>query len=156
MEIDNKLPDVARLLGVKMDERFMIGAPCADEDERLGLWWFEDGTGFCYADADETYMTEKGCNPSDVLISLIAGTLAVYKQPMYPKFYKPRLGNVYYTFSDNGWPDEKWHVKKCVWERKPIDYALRFKGWCYRTQMEAEDALPAEYEKAKGKKWENE
>ena len=53
---------------------------------------------------------------------------------------KPKKGDAYYTFEIfRG----KWVVRSLWWTGAPCSYALLDKGWVYRSQAEAEAALPA-------------
>lgn len=67
--------------------------------------------------------------------SLLKGKMEIVKLP-----WKPKKGETYYTFELlNG----KWIVHLLWWTGSPNGYALLEKGWVYRTQEEAEAALPA-------------
>ena len=53
--------------------------------------------------------------------------------------WKPKEGEYYYTF----WRCQgQWCVDQQKWTRHPFELALLEKGWIYRSQAEAEAALP--------------
>lgn len=69
------------------------------------------------------------------LNAILMGKRTVVKLP-----WKPKKGETYYTFELlNG----KWIVHLLWWIDSPNEYALLDKGWVYRSQAEAETALPA-------------
>ena len=71
---------------------------------------------------------------SPTLYRLFRGDYEVIKLP-----WKPKKGEYYYTFGLLG---DKWVVRSVWWGGFPNEYALLDKGWVYRSQAEAEAALP--------------
>nr|DAU89115.1 MAG TPA: hypothetical protein [Caudoviricetes sp.] len=53
--------------------------------------------------------------------------------------WKPKEGEFYYSF---GIFAQTWGVSKICWLQHPFDFALLAKGWVYRTEAEAQAALP--------------
>ena len=119
----NLVPQTAKMLGVAVGEKFKV-----DLNRWSGTYLFgEDGL--------------VGLNLMDYWVPcpelftlLINGKAKIIKLP-----WKPKKGETYYTFELlNG----KWVVRPFWWGGYPNDYALLDKGWVYRSQAEAEAALP--------------
>ena len=119
----NLVPQTAKMLGVAVGEKFKV-----DLNRWSGTYLFgEDGL--------------VGLNLMDYWVPcpelftlLINGKAKIIKLP-----WKPKKGETYYTFELlNG----KWVVRSFWWGGYPNDYALLDKGWVYRSQAEAEAALP--------------
>ena len=67
-------------------------------------------------------------------LAVLSGECEIIKLP-----WKPKKGEYYYTFDIfRG----KWVVRSSWWGGFPNEYALLDKGWVYRSQAEAEAALP--------------
>lgn len=122
----NLIPEIARMLGVEIGEEFKVdryeydGLTCKFAENMLMLR--SDLKG---AEWGITYVT---------LTELLAGDAEIVKLP-----WKPKKGDAYYTFEIfRG----KWVVRSLWWTGAPCNYALLDKGWIYRTEKEAEDALP--------------
>ena len=69
-----------------------------------------------------------------MLVSLAKGDANLIKLP-----WKPKKGDVYFTFTLMG---DKWGTHSYWWGGFPDEYALLDKGWVYRSQAEAQAALP--------------
>lgn len=54
--------------------------------------------------------------------------------------WQPKKGDVYFTFGRLG---DKWVVRSLWWGGFPEEYALLDKGWVYRSEKEAQAALPS-------------
>ena len=121
----NLIPEIARMLGVEIGEKFKV--------DKYDEMTFKFAENMLVARADSkgakwgiTYV---------VLSELLGGDAEIVKLP-----WKPKKGETYYTFELlNG----KWIVHLLWWAGSPNGYALLEKGWVYRTQEEAEAALPA-------------
>lgn len=117
----NLIPEIARMLGVELGEEFKIkGATGVDST----IFWFDlDG------------LHAETCEMADVTLwQLVLGNETIVKLP-----WKPKKGDAYYTFEVfRG----KWVVRSLWWTGAPCNYALLDKGWVYRTEAEAQDALP--------------
>lgn len=119
----NLIPEIAQMLGVELGEEFKI-----IRGNDMGKYYFEDG---------KLYKERDGLDLSapTMLIELIAGNAAIVKLP-----WKPKKGDVYFTFGRLG---DKWVVRSLWWGGFPEEYALLDKGWVYRSEKEAQAALPS-------------
>lgn len=77
---------------------------------------------------------DSGKYEKELLADIICGKAEIVKLP-----WKPKKGAVYFTFELLG---GKWVVRSFWWCGLPNEYALLDKGWVYRSQAEAEAALP--------------
>lgn len=112
----NVMSEVAKLLGLLIDEEFMVDEKIYMIDED-GLWIKENNQW----------------RTSNDLENLLTGRKEFVKLP-----WKPKKGDGYYTFEIfRG----KWVVRSLWWTGAPCSYALLDKGWVFRTKEEAEDAL---------------
>lgn len=112
----NVMSEVAGLLGLLIDEEFMVDEKIYMIDED-GLWIKENNQR----------------RTSNDLENLLTGRKEFVKLP-----WKPKKGDAYYTFEVfRG----KWVVRSLWWTGAPCNYALLDKGWVFRTKEEAEDAL---------------
>lgn len=112
----NVMSEVAGLLGLLIDEEFMVDEKIYMIDED-GLWIKENNQW----------------RTSNDLGNLLTGRKEFVKLP-----WKPKKGDGYYTFEIfRG----KWVVRSLWWTGAPCNYALLDKGWVFRTKEEAEDAL---------------
>ena len=121
----NHMADVAKMLGVEPGEEFEI----------------KGYKGLVYKFVDDELIVnstdDKGCSgltANMTLVSLLKGKREIIKLS-----WKPKKGDTYYTFELLG---DKWGVRSSWWGGSPDEYALRDKGWLYRTCEEAEAALP--------------
>ena len=113
----NVMSEVAGLLGLLIDEEFMVDEKIYMIDED-GLWIKENNQR----------------RTSNDLENLLTGRKEFVKLP-----WKPKKGDGYYTFEIfRG----KWVVRSLWWTGAPCSYALLDKGWVFRTKEEAEAALP--------------
>lgn len=121
----NLIPEIAKMLGVELDEEFKI--------KGLGgaIYKFVVG-GLLVSDdvAEKVYTTA-----NMPLIGLVRGDIEIVKLP-----WKPKKGDVYSTFGRLG---DRWVVRSLWWGGFPEEYALLDKGWVYRSEKEAQAALPA-------------
>lgn len=122
----NLIPEICKMLGVEIGEEFKVEG-VADKtykfiiDELIVCG--EENTNHGYVSANM------------MLVSLAKGDANLIKLP-----WKPKKGDVYFTFTLMG---DKWGVGSLHWGGFPNEYALLDKGWVYRSQAEAEAALPA-------------
>ena len=125
----NLIPQIAQMLGVEIGEEFKIKGADTDYNE------------YTYFFADSGLKVKFDKHP-DVIPStafaavpdLLNGDAEVVKLP-----WKPKKGDVYFTFDLMG---DKWGTHSYWWGGFPDEYALLDKGWIYRTEKEAEAALP--------------
>lgn len=116
----NLIPEICKMLGVELGEEFKI-----DGDNRT--YWFDlDGLHSCEHVAED--------EDDAMLHDLLCGEVEIVKLP-----WKPKKGDVYFTFTLMG---DKWGTHSYWWGGFPDEYALLDKGWIYRTEKEAEAALP--------------
>lgn len=117
----NLIPEIAKMLGVEICEEFKI------KGYDPTCWFDLDGLHFdgWVAEDEEDAM----------LHNLLCGEAEIIKLP-----WKPKKGDVYFTFGLLG---DKWVVRSLWWGGFPEEYALQSKGWMYRSEKEAQAALPA-------------
>lgn len=112
------------MLGVELGEEFKIKGR-----EGAIYKFIVDGLLVSYDDAEKVYTATHV-----PLVGLVRGDIEIVKLP-----WKPKKGDAYYTFEIfRG----KWVVRSLWWTGAPCNYALLDKGWVFRSQAEAEDALP--------------
>lgn len=124
----NLIPQIAKMLGVELGEEFKINR----YDDDVMAFKFTDN-------ALMVNVSVKGVEwmaASVTLGDLLAGKLEIIKLP-----WKPRKADDYYTFSFGGLSEE-WVVVKQQWDAHPYERALFDKGWVYRSEKEAQAALP--------------
>lgn len=127
----NLIPEIAYMLGVEIWEEFKIKG--ADTDYNEYTYFFAN------SGLKVKFDKHPDVSPSTAFAAvpdLLNGDAEVIKLP-----WKPRKGDDYYTFSFGGLSEE-WVVVKQQWDAHPYERALLDKGWVYRTQKEAEAALP--------------
>lgn len=136
----NKMNEIAKLLGVELNEEFKVKAGKNDNDidatnlyrlTKLGLEYKYNNTG-----AWEKYLDM-------YLVNLIKGEYGIVKLP-----YKPKKGDVYYfpCITSLGVFTTSW-VK---WDNTLLDYAMLKLGMTYRTEQEARDNLEKDAKKLLG------
>lgn len=122
----NLIPQVSQMLGVELGEEFKVKG-----DDETTYIFTDDGLKLTYNGGIGIVEIS-----SDVAFAaLVNGTDEIVKLP-----WKPKKGDVYFTFELLG---GKWVVRSFWWGGFPNEYALLDKGWIYRSQKEAEAALPA-------------
>lgn len=122
----NLIPEIAKMLGVELGEKFEIKGY-----KGLVYKFIDDELIVCDDKTTETEYTTANMT----LVSLLKGTREIVKLP-----WKPKEGATVYTFDLNY---GRWVVCLFTWTGDPCDYALLDKGWVYRTAKEARAALPA-------------
>lgn len=121
----NLIPDIAKMLGVELGEEFKI------KGREGAIYKFVvDGLLVSDDDAEKVYTTVHM-----PLVGLVRGDIEIVKLP-----WKPKKGDVYSTFGRLG---DKWVVRSLWWGGFPEEYALLDKGWVYRSEKEAQAALPS-------------
>lgn len=121
----NLIPEIAKMLGVELNEEFKIKGR-----EGVIYKFIVDGLIVSDDDAEKVYTTA-----NMPLIDLVRGDIEVVKLP-----WKPKKGDVYSTFGRLG---DKWVVRSLWWGGFPEEYALLDNGWVYRSEKEAQAALPS-------------
>lgn len=120
----NLIPEICKMLGVELGEEFKI------EGDNRTYWFGLDGlhSGEYVAEDEDDAM----------LHDLLCGEVEIVKLP-----WKPKKGDAYFTFVLMVvLMGDKWVVRSSRWGGLPNEYALLDKGWVYRTEAEAQDALP--------------
>lgn len=124
----NLIPDIAKMLGVELNEEFKIKG-AAD----WMLFHFEEH-GLRVRNVDEKVELSDGVD-SALFERLLGGYLEIIKLPWKPKMYEE-----YWTFGKLG---KKWIVGTLSWKKLPYEILLFDKGWVYRSEKEAQAALPS-------------
>ena len=120
----NLIPEIAHMLGVEIWEEFKVVYKVGFEI-------------ICNFTKEGVFVHEEGCSgkhDKELLTDIICGKAEIVKLP-----WKPKKGDVYFTFTLMG---DKWGAHSYWWGGCPDEYALLDKGWVYRSQAEAEAALP--------------
>lgn len=120
----NLIPEIAQMLGVELGEEFKIKGY-----DGLTYKLTDNGLELTTVDGQKTKWFDHGA-----LNSLLKGKMEIVKLP-----WKPKKGDVYFTFGRLG---DKWVVRSLWWGGFPEEYALLDKGWVYRSEKEAQAALP--------------
>ena len=126
---NNKMPEVATLLGVKIGERFRI-----KEIHNDYVWWFE-------TDGLHGEVTAKGLDSlrafafaltvSDTLYKLLTGEFTIRRMP-----WRPRKGDQYWYVA---WTDcGATFIHPETWRESFMDYLLLRSHNCFKTKDEAE------------------
>ena len=120
----NLIPDVCKLLGVEVGEKFKI-------DKTTGIYKITKQGGILR----KSDISEKWIDYNCYFDELFTATYKIVKLP-----WKPKRGDTYYSFANFG---GTWEVDSYLWKgSSPIEYALIDKGWVYRTKEAAQAALP--------------
>lgn len=120
----NLIPEIAHMLGVEIGEDFKVKG-------REYIFHFVDNGLIAYR-TDGSVLPYENCLAH--FLWLINSEEEIVKLP-----WKPKKGDVYFTFDLMG---DKWGTHSYWWGGFPDEYALLDKGWIYRTEKEAEAALP--------------
>ena len=119
----NLIPQIAQMLGVELGEEFKV------EGDNRTYWFDLDGlhSGEYVAEDEDDAM----------LHDLLCGEVEIVKLP-----WKPKQDETFYTFGIHA-TENKWVVVSVKWWDNVKNLALYKIGWVYRSQAEAEAALPA-------------
>ena len=119
----NLIPEICKMLGVELLEEFKV------EGDNRTYWFDLDGlrSGKYVTDYEDDAM----------LHDLLCGEVEIIKLP-----WKPKQDETFYTFGIHA-TENKWVVVSAEWWDNVKNLALYKIGWIYRTQAEAEAALPA-------------
>ena len=123
----NLIPEIARMLGVKVGEKFKVKG-----DDELTYRFTSDGLKLIY----NNNMEISGSAASAALIALLNGKDEIAKVP-----WKPNLNERYWTFMSS-LEGGKLYILNYMWDNSVIDVALHKVGWVFRTCEEAQAALP--------------
>ena len=122
----NLIPEIARMLGVELNEEFKIKGR-----EGAIYKFIVDGLLVSYDDAEKVYTATHV-----PLVGLVRGDIEIVKLP-----WKPKKDETFYTFGIHA-TENKWVVVSVKWWDNVKNLALYKIGWIYRSQAEAEAALP--------------
>lgn len=107
------IEDVAKLLGVSLEEEFKID----DYEGKFKL----TADGLKEFDGDEWYQNNE---LDTLLVDLLTGGLSITVEP-----FKPVYGNIYY------YPSTFWRsVESAVWKSSPVDFALLNAGMAFKNR----------------------
>lgn len=120
----NLIPEIAKMLGLKLGEEFKIDTSGDDifKITESGVWMRKS--------IDKEEWLEK---PFE-FVMLCNGDAEIIRLP-----WQPKEGEYFYSFD---FVYGNWVVCSYMWLNSPRDYALLGKGWVYRTEAEAQAALP--------------
>ena len=124
----NLIPQIAQMLGVELFEEFKIKG----YDE---LTYKFDNDGLRVSCGNGARKFNPTANTS--FTALLAGKDEIIKLP-----WKPKQDETFYTFGIHA-TENKWVVVSVKWWDNVKNLALYKIGWIYRSQAEAEAALPA-------------
>ncbi len=122
----NLIPQIAQMLGLQLGEEFKVKG-----DNELIYRLTNDGLKLTH---------DSGIELADVSAKVAFAALLNGKDDIVKLPWKPKKGEKYYSFDFTC--KNYWIVDSYVWLNSPRDYALLGKGWVYRTEAEAEAALP--------------
>ena len=124
----NLIPEIARMLGVEIGEEFKVEG-VADKTYKFII--------------DELIVCgEKNANHGYVSANVMLGSLLAGKVEIVKLPWKPKQDETFYTFGIHA-TETKWVVVSVKWWDNVKNLALYKIGWIYRSQAEAEAALPA-------------
>lgn len=123
----NRIPEIARMLGVEPGEEFKIKG--------------YDGLTYKFVDYGLQLSSQNDIGitaiPTNVALeNLLNGNDEIVKLP-----WKPKMDERYWTFGLG--VDGKWIVIARRWEGYPCEFLLVDKGWAYCREEEAKAALPS-------------
>lgn len=124
----NLIPEICKMLGVEIGEEFKI------KGYEEWFYKFDNDRGPMFKHNDGVKMPVAPVSVYVAFLALLRGKCEIIKLP-----WKPKKGECYFTFVIMG---DKWCVGSLHWDGFPNEYALLDKGWVYRSQAEAEAALP--------------
>lgn len=124
----NLIPEIARMLGVEIGEEFKVKG--------------DDETTYSFTDDGLKLIYNGGIGIAEIssdaaFIDLVNGKDEIVKLP-----WKPKQDETFYTFGIHA-TENKWVVVSAEWWDNVKNLALYKIGWIYRSQAEAEAALPA-------------
>lgn len=129
----NLIPEIIQMLGVAIGEEFKIKDKHGEFVSDKTYKFSENALMYFHQEDDNIYRIVS----RTTLCSLLNGNYEIVKLP-----WKPKKGEKYYTFVLMvALMSDKWVVRSSRWDGLPNEYALLDKGWVYRTEAEAQDAL---------------
>lgn len=132
----NLIPEIAKLLGVEMEEAFKIRRPAYEVCEK-GVYAFFEGEGLMKRNEQGEFDNNSSIEFEDLCL----GNYEIVKLP-----WKPKYGEIYYFLDIN----EK-EIMSYPWENDTFDYAMKALGMIYRTEEEAQARFAEDYKRLTGK-----
>lgn len=124
----NIMPDIAKLLGVEINEEFELRVANQPLIKCTGT--------FCITDNNIVGRIKNGdiWQPweKDFIYDLFNGTLEVVRKP-----FRPKQGQEYWSYSG-----KDFDIVVFTWDNTAEEQALLKMGWIFRTKAEAARALP--------------
>ena len=122
----NLIPEICKMLGLKLGEEFKIDTNGDNifQITEAGVWMRKG--------IDKEEWVEK---PFE-FVMLCNGDAEIIRLP-----WKPKKGELVYTFCFCIGSNDKWTVTWRHWENRVEEIALLKAGWIYRSRAEAERAL---------------
>ena len=135
----NLIPEIAKLLGVEMEEAFKIRRPDYEVCEN-GIYAFFENEGLM----KKNEQAEFDNNSSIEFEDLCLGNYEVVKLP-----WEPKEDEEYWTISflKNQQP----YAENYVWNGDDMDFTKLKLGMVYRTEKEAKEHLAEDYQRLIGK-----
>ena len=121
----NLIPEIARMLGVKLGEKFKIKG--------------DDELTYRFTNAGLKLTHDSGIELAQISANVALVDLMKGEEEIIKLHYRPDYRQMYWTF---GLTDGIWVVVPREWEDYPAEILLADKGWTYRTREEACAALP--------------
>lgn len=135
----NLIPEIAKLLGVEMEEAFKIRRPDYEVCEN-GIYAFFENEGLM----KKNEQGEFDNNSSIEFEDLCLGNYEIVKLP-----WEPKTRDIYWTMMFAS--DEKPSAHRLVWSGDSVDFSKKALGMVYRTREEAEAHMSEDYERLTGK-----
>lgn len=132
----NLIPEIAKLLGVEMEEAFKIRRPDYEVCEN-GIYAFFENEGLM----KKNEQGEFDNNSSIEFEDLCLGNYEVVKLP-----WEPKISDDYYVLNV-----ETGRIECYLWGATTFDLAVKSLGVIYRTKEEAEAHLAEDYKRLTGK-----
>lgn len=127
----NLIPEIAKMLGVEIGEEFKI------KGYEEWFYKFDNDRVLKFKHNDDVKMSVAPVSVYVAFFALLKGECEIIKLP-----WKPKQDETFYTFGIHA-TENKWVVVSVKWWDNVKNLALYKIGWIYRSQAEAEAALPA-------------
>ena len=137
--VKNLMPEVAKLLGVEIGEKFKIQALGSKEDDNSTILAWLTEQGLC---VENNYVCNDGENK--YLVKALTGELKIFKLP-----WEPKNCDDYYILNV-----ETGRIECYSWGATTFDLAVKSLGIIYRTEEEAKAHMSEDYERLTGNKLE--
>ena len=135
------IPDIAKLLGVELNEEFQIRSSGCKKCEP-GIYKFDLGEGLVKKDENGVFNSNSSVEFEDLCL----GNYEVVKLP-----WEPKKGEGYYFPRVDADLEGEMVVGDYNWDFETFDLAMKALGMVYRTKEEAEAHFASDYERLTGK-----